>query len=69
MRKGPYMKRDLINSENWIDKKKAFPDLNCTCLTDRRHKSMIPVRCSKCGADRTKDNWSGNQSKGVEVKC
>ena len=42
----------------WKDPQKAFPDLGCDCL----HRGIIPIRCSKCGADRTKDNWISNQS-------
>lgn len=43
----------------WIDEQKAFPDLYCICLTNKRPSGflVVPSKCSVCGADRTKDNW------------
>ena len=43
----------------WKSYEKAFPDMDCECMKGM----MIPTRCKKCGADRTKDNWESNQSK------
>ena len=37
----------------WKDSKKAFPDINCECLT----YYYLPSKCKLCGADRTKNNW------------
>lgn len=47
----------------WIDEKKAFPDLDCSCLVDIGEWKddgsfrYIPVHCSICGADRSSKNW------------
>lgn len=49
---------DAFYSLNWKDKNLAFPDTNCECLNE----DYIPVLCSKCGANRTKNNWISNQS-------
>ena len=37
----------------WKNYVKAFPDKFCECM---KH-DPLPSRCSKCGADRTADNW------------
>ena len=45
--------KDARLAEGWKDYDKAFPDDHCSCVREE----YIPVRCSKCGADRTSDNW------------
>lgn len=46
-------KKEAIMYVGWISYDSAFPDALCECLkTD-----FIPVKCKKCGADRTSNNW------------